>query len=675
MIIPKRRDYGVISLLSIDCTIVIALCLFNITTPLIQAISINSDQLTIISLAEDILRNPHFDVYYWNFSRAPYFFPDLALTMALKAFVYSDAAIAASMLILQSAFTAGAGVVFSALLARSAAQRASTVALYGSLMILAFIGTRHGWSPDAIVWPFVSYSHAGALDLTLVGFLALTRNRYAPPGRLLPIVLSTALTSLAYCSDKIAIVLFLPSASLYLAASARTDSYARLLTFVAVQIIAIIAMLTVDHLLYFQIMESNSISGLQDHIVYIVHFFTAQPVSFQIVIAFAVAITTLVFVTSSISLSTRPEGDAHEVGLLFLLSSSSLIDLLLTIWLWSGEAPSFARYAVMVEFAGPVLLVCSLQGRWFRVGWAAKAGLPILCAVILLSIVTWDGTLNPLAMIDAQRRRGTELEACVAENGLHSGFAAYWLARQSSSSTDWRVQVDQFFPTQPAPFFWGSDLIWFFERLTDGSPVRHDFIILDDLPPEQVFKEYGRPDEVKRCGDHTLAIYRDSEKLQGAVDLQVASVLKVDSIREHLPHRVLARLLARQLAFGVDDLHTIVGHRGNGSITLMPADGPGYGLFGPYISLIAGSYTVDIAFACSGTLDGSYFEISAGKEQRRLAGWEFGDHPEGCDGQTRHARLSLDARQPVSMVEVRTFYGGLGNLSITDVRMGYDSGV
>ena len=327
----------------------------------------------------------------------------------------------------------------------------------------------------------------------------------------------------------------------------------------------------------------------------------------------------------------------------------------------------------MIEFAGPVLLVRALQKRWFRARWK-DAGLPVLCAVILLSVVTWEGTRDPFEMVAAQRRRGAELEACVAENGLHSGFAAYWLARQSSSSTDWRIQVDQFLPTQPVPFLWGSDLIWFFERLIDGTPVQHDFIILDDLPPEQVFKEYGRPDEVKPCGEHRLAIYRDSEKLQARVDLQVAPVLKVDSIREHLPHRILTRLLARELTFGVNDLPNIIGHRGDGSVTLVPADGSGYGLFGPYISLVAGSYTVDIAFACSGTLDGSYFEITAGDEARKLVGRDVADHPGGCDGRTQHARLSLDARQPVSMVQVRAFYGGLGTLSITGVQMSHGSG-
>ena len=118
---------------------------------------VNSDQLTIISLADDILRNPHFNAYHWNFPRAPYFFPDLALTLALKAVVHSDAAIAASMLIVQSAFIASAGIVLCASLAGSAERRVDAVALYGSAMILAFIGTRHGWYPDAVVWPFVSY--------------------------------------------------------------------------------------------------------------------------------------------------------------------------------------------------------------------------------------------------------------------------------------------------------------------------------------------------------------------------------------------------------------------------------------------------------------------------------------------------------------------------------------
>ena len=36
----------------------------------------------------------------------------------------------------------------------------------------------------------------------------------------------------------------------------------------------------------------------------------------------------------------------------------------------------------------------------------------------------------------------------------------------------------------------------------------------------------------------------------------------------------------RRLAFGIDDLSSLVGHREPGVITLPPEDGPSYGLFG-----------------------------------------------------------------------------------------------
>ena len=82
----------------------------------------------------------------------------------------------------------------------------------------------------------------------------------------------------------------------------------------------------------------------------------------------------------------------------------------------------------------------------------------------------------------------------------------------------------------------------------------------------------------------------------------------------------------------------------------------------------AGSYHVVITFTCSGDLTGSYLEIAAGDQHQRVIGWLFEDHPAACNGETQHATMSLAG--PLSMVEVRTYYGGRGELSVSDVMMG-----
>ncbi len=640
---------------------------FVMTTPSFQQVFISSDQLTIVSVADDMIKNPLFNAFDWSWPRAPYLLPDLLTTIALRLVIPNDIVVATMMLVLQSACVAAAGLAISASFAETRAGRAPAVTLYGVTTIAALIGTRHGWPAGAVIWPFVSYSHAGALDLTLIGFYALSRNLYVPAGRPYLLSLSAALTILAYCSDKIAIVFFLPSASIYFLARMRSDRFRPFAAFLSIQVVAILIVMGLDHSLHFQIMEDNSLRSLPAHAVHAINFIMRQRLSFRLFSSLMITATVVAFLHSSVVLLRSRGQDRDQSALIFLLSSSSLVNIPLLLWLWSNDDPAYARYGVMIQFAGPICSTYLVLLRPLRPATCAKV-IPVLCTVVLLVASTWQGTLNPFEMIAVQKRTGADLQACVAKHGLHSGYAGYWLARQLSSSTNWKVQVDQFMPADPVPFFWGSDVIWYYNRLRDGGENRHDFIIMNDLPEYRILAEYGRPDEITDCGEHRFAIYRRPDRLESRVDFHLGSVLSMAGVAHYLPERVRARIDEGRLAFGVDDLSSAVGLHQSGSITLSPHDGPGYGLFGPWIPLSAGSYHVVITFTCSGDLTGSYLEIAAGDQHQRVIGWLFEDHPAACNGETQHATMSLAG--PLSMVEVRTYYGGRGELSVSDVMMG-----
>ena len=645
---------------------------FVLMTPYFQGIYISSDQLTIVSAADDVIENPLFNPFYWNWPRAPYVFPDLVITLGLRLFIHHDVIIATVMLVLQSAFVAAAGVAISASFADAGRGQPQAVALYGATMIVALIGTRYGWYAGAVIWPFVSYSHAGALDLTLVGFYALTRNLYAPTARPPLFWLSMLLTTLAYCSDKIAIVFFLPSATLYGLMRIRHSGSRPFIAFAAVQVVSIFAVIMLDHTFNFQIMETNTLGNLPTHFVHVIDFIMTQRISFRLFMVSMLAAIVAAFIHSSVRLFRWQDQNRNDGALTFLLCSSSLINTILLFWLWSTDEPAYTRYGVMIQFAGPISSTYLLLLQPLRRATDARLSVPVFCAILVSAAATWQGTRDPFDMIAVQDRRGAELQACVAKNGLHSGYAGYWSARQLSSSTDWTVQVDQFAPSEPVPFFWGSDVAWFYNRLRGGGENHHDFVVMDGLPETQIVADYGRPDEITDCGTHRVAIYRGAERLENKVDHHLAFVLSIETVADHLPRRILNRIDDGKLAFGVDGLSSLVGHREPGSITLSSEDGPGYGLFGPWIQLSAGTYRVAIAFTCSGDVTGTSFEVAAGDQHQRVIGWHFEDHPAVCNGEIQHATMSFDG--PLSMVEVRTYYGGQGELSVSDVTMGRDAG-
>ena len=95
-------------------------------------------------------------------------------------------------------------------------------------------------------------------------------------------------------------------------------------------------------------------------------------------------------------------------------------------------------------------------------------------------------------------------------------------------------------------------------------------------------------------------------------------VLAVDSVRAHLPRPVLANFADRQIAFGVGAL---AGERVVGAVSFTPAHEESFGLVGLHITLNEGSYTVDLAFVCTGEPAGRYLVVSAGGRLYVIAEW------------------------------------------------------
>ena len=103
------------------------------------------------------------------------------------------------------------------------------------------------------------------------------------------------------------------------------------------------------------------------------------------------------------------------------------------------------------------------------------------------------------------------------------------------------------------------------------------------------------------------------------------------------------------------------------AIARAPADRAAYLLYGPYISLPAGSYAVDIAFVCTDNAAANVFDATAqaGKQVLAVARLEPGDPR--CNGSNQTVTLPFVLKRATDAVEFRTLFGGQGMLKVTSL--------
>ncbi len=194
---------------------------------------------------------------------------------------------------------------------------------------------------------------------------------------------------------------------------------------------------------------------------------------------------------------------------------SLAITMLLYVDAWSYRyALPFLWWTVILA-AAALARVCDRRPLLLRLPVATiTAGL----AVVWLSqgvhaprLLRWD---LPLAL-------------CLQRAGLHAGLADYWVARRTAAASDWQLQVDQL-AASGAAFYWGNDRFWFAHDVHDGArPPPYRFIVMDELPTQQITAVYGRPDHVMLCDATEVWVYDDPHRLYH--DLERASPSLADT--------------------------------------------------------------------------------------------------------------------------------------------------
>ena len=137
------------------------------------------------------------------------------------------------------------------------------------------------------------------------------------------------------------------------------------------------------------------------------------------------------------------------------------------------------------------------------------AGIGVAFTIAAASAIVLAPGLHVPRLLDWK----TSLSACLRQEGLHTGLADYWIARRTSMSADWALQI-QPLDSYGAARVWGNDWAWFTHDLHDSSRrPDYQFIVLDRLPAARIEAVYGQPDRVVHCDNKTIWVFNDPDRL------------------------------------------------------------------------------------------------------------------------------------------------------------------
>ena len=191
---------------SLAALLLVVLCVvLTVRHPALFAVMTNGDQLTIPSLVDDFLHNPHFSLSTWSLPRAPYFFPDGALVLLLRLATPDTVRLLALYAGLHAlGLIAATGLVIRRALPEGGARSIALVfALIGFALVLTL--SYEPWYWPILSLPFLPISHAGPMICGLALAAVFLGIRRGAVGWLVLTVASAALV----LSDRFFIVYFI----------------------------------------------------------------------------------------------------------------------------------------------------------------------------------------------------------------------------------------------------------------------------------------------------------------------------------------------------------------------------------------------------------------------------------------------------------------------------------
>lgn len=646
-----RLGLGAEIVLAIAC---IAVFLAN---PAAQEFMFNSDQLTVPSFVEDALRNRNFSLFTWMIPRAPYSFPDLPIYWSLRlilqdamlavftmAFWHNLLLFAAVRLVVHRVTDgeAAADTTFFWFLVLCLSSLLTAVySASGSMLLHLFMPIAHGSAAVSALLAYYLYESRGWKS-TWIGGVALT-----------------ALIGAAVFSDRLFVVFFLLPYFLLLVIECNSKHrLVAVLRFALNAAVGVSVALVAAQLLAQQQIDPIEFKLLKQ-LVLAVDVFRAATVP-SIVLGIGLLSALLLGVHLSWGGKGWVSSDNRSRSMSFIIIMT-VVSGGVALMLWKSKSElAYARYMVGFQLGGLVaaamLLNVALRGKK---ALYARFAVIAVCSVFLFPVALASGDI--LKPIRDQREQNRSVAACKILHDLDNGYAQYWIARKLSVSTNYLLQVDQFEPGSPVPFFWGNNFLWFFYDLKSGDLKRPNFIIQDGFARKDVVMRYGEPSKEVDCAGYRWMIYLDTEELQRTV---LRLLDQPDALqKEHFP----AGFVSGSEVFGTYQLtksRMQIGIlRSSVATADSSLDAAGYLLYGPYSRVNVGAYRLMIEFKCDGGLDGSLFDVSAEGGVVTIASYPLGSR-DLCDGSYRIAEIPFTLVRNHSNVEFRAFYGGRGSLAV-----------
>ncbi|TQX86913.1 MULTISPECIES: hypothetical protein [unclassified Rhizobium] len=629
----------------------------------------SSDQLAVPSLVDDILFNPNFSLTSWMIPRAPYVFPD-ALVFFLLRLLFTDnylAVVAQLLLHVALIFLAARLVLKRAILEVSRATFAWYIFLGLSMSILAvaqsgFAGQHFDASMP--IQLFLPITHGTAAACAVLSFCLY--ERVIESRSLLLRAVFLFWCTLAIFSDKLFIVFFaFPYFFCVLLATPNLEGVKRAFAFTVNVGLAFALVIYLDNLFTQQTIDPLSFP-IKARLGVIIDLFKRTPIAS--IIMFSLSIPA--FYVGIKLLLSLPKREANFIdqrraqGFIVLMTGAGLSVGLL---LWQTPNSAYSRYMVGMQMGG-LLASALLISSWRRrilisfLLWMAVS----MAAIVVALNLRPESALGPFA----ERKRITDgLRECRERFGLQAGYAQYWQARKISVMTEWEFQINQFEPDFPVPFFWGNNLSWFYYRLASGQQLVSNFIIDDALPKSEIFRMYGVPSVQADCGGLHVLVYNDATELQRRVQKIITDRYALKDLTRNFP----PDFSPVGWALGVYQLAQVPRQTGeldqDSIVAKSPQDNAGFVMYGPYLKLPSGRYSVEYSYSCSNNASPNTFEITAELGSRALQRVQLQAYDPSCNGTLQHLALKFDLDKETANIEFRAFFGGSGTFELEEVRL------
>lgn len=643
---------------TIICSLVATICALVLTSQFVQDFEFNSDQLTVPSFADDLLRNPHFSFFTWMYPRAPYAFPDFPIFLTLR-YLTNDVALSVFIhsAIYVLALCVGAKLILD--LAVEGEKRRFALIVFLALCIISLLFGSITNSCKLLLWQFIPISHATAAVVSLYLFCFYVR--ILSRGSVALHFIFVVLCTLSIFSDKIFLLYFcLPMGVTLLASGYRTRRLPCVAVYSTEILIALVLVFIADHLIVLQRIDPIVLDWKRIETIQAVIKSTPLPWLFCLVALFCAIRNCF-----SDKIGNRSEHDAWQSrSVRYFLVAFTWGGAALTLGLWREPDPAFGRYAVAMTIGGMLsfsIAISELPRRALNYGYLAT-----LAGIVILFTIAIPHLISPLRILTERSEVAASLEACRSKFGLETGFANYWIARKFSVLANWSPQINQFEPGYPRPFFWGNNYLWFYEDLATGRPSDVNFIVMNGLERADIEKSYGHATREVDCGPFHIFIYEDSKSLRSSILDRLSEYKIVYNSRWNVAS--LSKSSGPRISISSMEIQT--GARNGKFISATaPKDGPGFLMFGPYIDLAPGNYSAGFTILCREGQRPNSLDVTVNSGQTVLASAILSSGNSTCDGAVRLIELPLKIVRPVTQLEMRAFFSGTGSLEVQNISL------